>query len=181
RRPPAGAGRAGPSGPAVIGSLPGWLGRLTSPTAKTFGIGIPPVVAIWIVVAIVVGVSLRRMVTGRRIYAAGANRPGAALARVPVGGVWALALASRALASAMTGVLLAGFSGGGDASVGNPYLFTTLTAVVVGGTAISGGRGGYWQTVLGAVILTELTTILVGKGYSQADQQILFGLIILAA
>jgi ribose transport system permease protein len=79
----------------------------------------------------------------------------------------------------MTGILLAGFAVGGDASVGGPYLFTTLTAVIVGGTAITGARGGYWHPVPGAAILTELTTILVGNGYSQADQQIPFGLIIL--
>jgi ribose transport system permease protein len=168
------------NGAAATGSLPAWLGRLTSPAAKTFGIGVPPVVAIWTVVAIVVGVFLRRAITGRQVYAAGANPTAAALALVPIAAVWSLAFAASAFSSAMTGVLLAGFSGG-DPSVGNPYLFASVAAVVVGGTTITGGRGGYWQTVLGAAILIELTTILVGHGHSQADQQILFGLVLLVA
>ena len=80
--------------------------------------------------------------------------------------------------SALTGCLLAGFAGA-DQTVGDPYLFTTLTAVIVGGTTFMGARGDYTHTVVGALILTVLTTILVGKGYSQADQQIVFGVLIL--
>jgi len=169
------------NGTAVTAPLPGWLGRFSSPVETTFGLGVPPVVVTWAAIAVVVGVFLTRVITGRRVYATGSNRAAASLARVPTGRVWMLAFALSALSSVFTGVLLAGFSGGGDASVGNPYLFTTLTAVIVGGTAITGARGSYWHTVLGALILTELTTILVGHGLDQADQQILFGLLILLA
>jgi ribose transport system permease protein len=167
------------NGSVASGNLPGWLGRLTSPVADTFGLGVPPIVVIWAGLALVTGVFLARVVTGRQIYAAGANPVAARFALVPTARLWTIAFALSALSSAMTGVLLAGFGSGGDASVGNPYLFTSLAAVIVGGTAITGARGSYWRTVLGAVMLTELTTILVGHGYGQADQQILFGLIIL--
>jgi ribose transport system permease protein len=78
----------------------------------------------------------------------------------------------------MVGVLLAGFAGA-DQTLGDPYLFSGLTAVIVGGTTFMGARGDYTHTVIGALILTVLTTILVGKGYDQADQQIIFGLLIL--
>ncbi len=50
--------------------------------------------------------------------------------------------------------------------------------MIVGGTSF-GARGGYWRTVLGALVLTVLSTQLVGKGYSTADQQIIFGVLIL--
>ena len=63
--------------------------------------------------------------------------------------------------------------------IGDPYLFSGLTAVIVGGTTFMGARGDYTHTVVGALILTVLTTILVGKGYDQADQQIIFGVLIL--
>lgn len=169
------------NGGAITTTLPSGLSRLTSPVATTFGIGIPPVVAIWLVVAIVVGVLLGRTVTGRQLYATGSNRLAADVALVPTRRVTMLAFASSALAAALTGVLLAGFSVGGDASIGDPYLFTTLTAVIVGGTAIGGARGSYWHTVVGAALLTELTTILVGHHYDQADQQILFGVLIVLA
>ena len=80
--------------------------------------------------------------------------------------------------SALVGVLLAGFAGA-DQTLGDPYLFSGLTAVIVGGTTFMGARGDYTHTVVGALILTVLTTILVGKGYDQADQQIIFGVLIL--
>jgi ribose transport system permease protein len=86
--------------------------------------------------------------------------------------------AASALCSALVGILLAGFAGA-DQTLGDPYLFQGLTAVIVGGTTIMGARGDYTHTVLGALILTELTTILVGKGYETADQQIIFGVLIL--
>ena len=51
--------------------------------------------------------------------------------------------------------------------------------MIVGGTTFMGARGDYTHTVVGALILTVLTTVLVGKGYDQADQQIIFGVLIL--
>jgi ribose transport system permease protein len=85
---------------------------------------------------------------------------------------------ASAVGSCIVGVLLAGFSGSG-ASIGDPYLFQGLTAVIVGGTTFMGARGDYFHTVIGALILTELTTILVGRGYETADQQVIFGVLIL--
>jgi ribose transport system permease protein len=52
--------------------------------------------------------------------------------------------------------------------------------VLVGGTSLVGARGDYWRTVLGALILTLITTLLVGHGAGQATQEILFGVLILA-
>ena len=52
--------------------------------------------------------------------------------------------------------------------------------MIVGGTALVGARGDYWRTVLGALLLTELTTLLIGYGFGEASQQILcYGLAIL--
>ena len=87
--------------------------------------------------------------------------------------------AFSAIISGLVGVLLAGFAGA-DQTIGDPYLFEGLTAVIVGGTTFLGARGDYTHTVVGALILTVLTTILVGKGYDQADTQIVFGVLILA-
>ena len=52
--------------------------------------------------------------------------------------------------------------------------------MIVGGTTIMGARGDYTHTVVGALILTVLTTILVGNDVDHATQQIIFGLLILA-
>jgi ribose transport system permease protein len=89
--------------------------------------------------------------------------------------VWAATFAASAGCAAIAGILLAGFSGGADASVGQPYLFQTVATVVVGGTALLGGSGSYGRTFAGTLIITELTTILIGLGYSDRVQQIMLG------
>jgi ribose transport system permease protein len=81
--------------------------------------------------------------------------------------------------SAMTGALLLGWSGGGFIGVGQPYLFMTLAAVVVGGTSLLGGAGGYGFTVIGVLVLQVLTSFLVGIGLRFEWQQFIFGLLIL--
>jgi ribose transport system permease protein len=162
----------------LTGAAPPFLTTLTTATGTTFGLSIPPVVTLWALAAVVVALLLHRTTAGRRLFATGANPRAAALARIDTKRVWVVVFTASAVLSALTGCLLAGFAGA-DQTVGDPYLFTTLTAVIVGGTTFMGARGDYTHTVVGALILTVLTTILVGKGYSQADQQIVFGVLIL--
>lgn len=168
------------TGGTLAGGAPEWLSRLTSPAATTFGVGIPPLVVIWIVVAVVLTVFLHRTVTGRRLLATGANTRAAEYALVRTRKVWTAAFAFSAIVSVLVGVLLAGFAGSVDSTLGNPYLFQSVAAVIVGGT-IFGGPGDYARTVVGALFLTILTTVLVGHGADAADQQILYGVIILLA
>jgi len=117
-------------------------------------------------------------VIGRWIYSTGSNVRAADLALVPTRWIWVGAFAFSALTAAVVGVLLAGFSGSGQASIGEPYLWESLTAVFIGGTTF-GSRGDYWRTVLGALLLIELTTVLIGNGFTYADQRILSGVLIL--
>jgi ribose transport system permease protein len=163
----------------TIGSVPPWLSRFSSATGNTLGIAVPPVIVMWAVVAMVTGVVLARTKLGRRVYQTGSNPRAAQLALVNTRRMWTGAFALSAACAAVVGVLLAGFSGSADATVGTQYLFTSLAAVIVGGTSITGARGDYWRTVLGALIITVLTTVLLGHGYSIGDQQIAFGLAIL--
>jgi ribose transport system permease protein len=93
--------------------------------------------------------------------------------------VWTLAFALSGASSALVGLLLAGYSGGGDSSIGDPYLFMSIAAVVIGGTTLTGAVGDYWRTCIGAVMLTELNTILIGDGASAAVQEIVYGVLIL--
>jgi ribose transport system permease protein len=167
------------TGGSLTGTAPAVLTDISSPASATFGLDVPPIVAITGVVTIVMAVVLHRTVAGRRLYATGANPRAAGLARVPTGRVWIAVFAASAAIAALVGILLAGFSGA-DQSIGDPYLFQGLTAVIVGGTTIMGARGDYTHTVVGAVTLTVLTTILVGNDVDQATNQIIFGLLILA-
>lgn len=162
----------------ITGSAPQFLSDAVAANGTTFGVSVSPIVAIWIVFSIIIGVVLHRTRTGRRIYLTGANPRAAELSLIRTRGVWTGVYCASAMLSGMVGVLLAGFSGA-DITLGDPYLFTGLTAVIVGGTAFRGLRGDYTHTVIGALILTALTTIMVGRGYDTADQQIIFGALIL--
>ncbi|HWH95442.1 MAG TPA: ABC transporter permease [Baekduia sp.] len=160
------------------GTPPPFLTDLTSASGTTFGLAVPPVAVIWGVLAVIVAVVLHRTVAGRRFFATGANPRAAGLARINTKKVWICVFATSAVCSALVGALLAGFAGA-DQSLGDPYLFSALTAVIVGGTTFMGARGDYTHTVAGALILTVLTTVLVGRGLQPADQQIIFGVLIL--
>jgi ribose transport system permease protein len=162
----------------ISGIAPHWLAKVSSASGKTFGIGVPAVVFIWLIVAIVASFVLHRTVIGAWIYATGNNSRAADLALVPTGAVWAGAYALSALAATTAGVLLAGFAFAGDSSVGEPYLWNGITAVIIGGTAF-GARGDYLRTVLGTMLLIVLAQVMIGNGYSYADQQILYGALIL--
>jgi ribose transport system permease protein len=161
------------------GNVPGWVSSFSSPIGHTFGIAVPPVLVLWAVLAVVLGVVLHRSVTGRHIYATGANARAAELVGVRTLRVWVGSFALSGASAATVGLLLTGFVGSATVGVGNPYLFTSLAAVLVGGTSLVGARGDYTRTVLGALILTLITTVLVGHGAGVATQEVVFGVLIL--
>ncbi|MBV9135209.1 MAG: ABC transporter permease [Chloroflexi bacterium] len=165
-------------GTYVNGLPPPWLQQAASPAGTTLGMPLPPVVLLWVATAVVLGVFLQFTPAGRRLYATGSNPRAAETALVRTRWVWTAAFAVSATFAALAGVLIAGFSGASDASLGDSYLWLGLTAVIVGGTAF-GARGDYWRTALGCLFLTALSTVLIGKGMSTSDQQIVNGLLIL--
>ncbi|HUC24221.1 MAG TPA: ABC transporter permease [Streptosporangiaceae bacterium] len=166
-------------GGQVSGSPPGWLTNFSAPIGTTLGIPIPAVIVLWALTAVVIGVVLHLSVSGRRLYATGANELAAELAGVRTERVWVSSFTVSAVASAVVGIVLVGFTGQGEAGVGDQYLFLALAAVLVGGTSLVGARGDYWRTVLGALIMTLITTILIGHGAGEAQQEILTGILIL--
>lgn len=163
---------------AVNGTVPSWITKAVEVISKTGPIPLPPVVVVWIVVAAAT-IGFQRMTRlGRETYASGANPRAARLVHVRGSWVWIAAFCVSAIGAAVTGILFAGFSGGADATVGDPYLFETLTAIVVGGTSLLGGNGGYGRTVAGVLTVTQLQTLLIGAGLSSAMQEALLGALI---
>ena len=163
----------------VFGVVPRWLKNLAAMNGTTFGMKFPPAIVIWIVVSIVLILALKNTVYGRYLYALGGNRTSAARLSISERKYWIGVYAISGAISAMTGALLLGWSGGGFIGVGQPYLFMTLAAVVVGGTSLLGGAGGYGFTVIGVLVLQVLTSFLVGMGLKFEWQQFIFGLLIL--
>ena len=162
----------------LTGAAPEEIGTLVRVNSSTFGFDVPPIVVIWAVFAIVMAIFLHRTRNGRGLFLTGANVRAADLAHIQTRKVWTVAFAFSAAMAALVGVLLAGFSGAGQ-GIGDTYLFQGLTAVIVGGTTFMGARGDYSHTVVGALLLTVLTTIFVGRDLDSADQQIIFGILIL--
>ena len=104
------------------------------------------------------------------------RQPGrrALIGRQELAGPPAALRAVRVLA-AIGGLLISGLSNVASVTLADSYLLPSVAAAVIGGTSILGGRGGYTGTIVGALILTVLTSILSSLGYPEAVRQILFG------
>ncbi|WP_314504919.1 ABC transporter permease [uncultured Microbacterium sp.] len=168
------------SGGQFLSAPPQELRDLTRVTATTFGLPIPPIVVIWILATIIISLFLARTPAGRRLYATGANPRAAALTRIRTRRVWVSAFAVNGAVSAVAGVFIAAFSAGSSVSIGEPYLFTGLAAVLIGGTTFGSVHGSYGRTVIGALLLTVLSTILIGEGFTEGEARTLYGFVILA-
>ena len=118
---------------------------------------------------------------GRYMYALGGGEELAELSGIPVARVRVLVFTVAGVFYALGGVLAAAQLGLGNAQIGQGRLFTTITAVVVGGTALSGGEGGVLQTLVGVLIVAVLLNGLVLMGISPSIQQAVQGLMIIAA
>jgi ribose transport system permease protein len=163
------------------GTAPDWLQHLTSPKTKTFGvIDIPPPVAIWIVVAVLMGVFIHRTPAGRMLLATGANPKAAEYSLISTRRVWTLAFAFSGIAAVLVGMLVCGFSGSVDSGIGDPYLFQSVVAVIVGGT-VFGGPGDYTRTVIGALFLTFVYETLIANNQGPGVQNMVYGAAILVA
>lgn len=163
----------------VFGTVPAWLSNFSAMNGSTLGLPFPPVIAIWALVAVLLIIGLRTTVYGRYLYALGVNRTSASRIMISELRYWVTVYALSGFFAALTGGLLLGWSGGGFIGVGDQYLFLTLAAVVVGGTSLLGGAGGYGFTVIGVLVLQVLSSFLVGIGLDFKWQQFIFGLLIL--
>jgi ribose transport system permease protein len=141
---------------------------------------IPYDLLVWAPIAAVIILGLRYSGIGRMIYAVGDNPVACRLAGVRVWQVQLFVYVLCGVLSAAAGTLLVGFNNAADLGIASPFLLPSVGAVVIGGTSIFGGVGGYAGTILGALILTLLDSLLTIVNASQATRQIIYGLIILA-
>jgi len=166
-------------GALVSSACPEWLSKAVSFTVTMGPIPLPPLVGIWVGYTIIMMLLLYKTAWGKRVYASGVNDRAAQLALVNTTSIWVSTFILSALSAALAGILLAGFSGSAYIAIGKPYLFQTISAVVIGGTSLIGGRGGIERTFFGALLLTLITTIMIGFGLGSALQQALLGFIII--
>ena len=151
-----------------------WLGGGIS-----FGF-VPNGLLVFVPIAAVILFALRRSGFGRLLYAVGDNEIAARLSGVRVWRVHVVLYVVAALLAAVGGLMLSGLTNAATATLADRFLLPSVAAAVIGGTSIFGGRGGYSGTIVGALILTVLTTLLTVLEMPEPVRQILFGLIILA-
>ena len=141
---------------------------------------IPYSVVVWALIAGGLIWLLRRTGWGRLLYAIGDNEVAVRLAGVRVWQVRITAYIVAGVLGSISGILPGGRTGAVDLQPANAFLLPSVAAAVIGGTSIFGGVGGYAGTILGALILSVLNSMLTFLNVGQAIQQIVYGAIVLA-
>ena len=142
---------------------------------------VPMVVIFFAMVFALSLVMLQRTAFGRHIYAVGGNAEVARLAGIPVQRVKIAACVLSGLAAAITGLYMSSRMGSGDPNVGPGFELDAITAVVVGGTMLGGGRGGLIGTLGGVLLVAVLSNLLNLMNVDNWYQQIIKGAILLLA
>jgi ribose transport system permease protein len=157
---------------SVVPPVLEWLG-----TGRTWGL--PNALVLFLPFAALILVAQSRFGFGRLLYAIGANENAARLSGVRSWRVFLLLYVLSALIAGVTGLLYVGLIRAPSLSLVEPLLLPSVAAAVIGGTSIFGGRGSYAGTILGALILTVLGTMLTLLQIPEGGRRILFGAIIL--
>jgi ribose transport system permease protein len=140
---------------------------------------IPVVAIIWGVLAVGASVLLSKTAFGRQLYAVGSSATVAEFSGVPIVRTTILAYTLSGFTAALAGMLLTGYTAQAYLGMGDPYLFTSIAAVAIGGASILGGGGHYIGTIAGAFVLTILTGLLPALNLSNGALLIVYGVVIL--
>lgn len=141
--------------------------------------GFPNALLLFVPVAALLLFIQKRTGFGRLLYAIGDNERATRLAGVKY---WQVILALYMLSSILAGImglLYIGLIKAPSLSLAEPLVLPSVAAAVIGGTSIFGGRGSYTGTIVGALILTVLTTLLTILQMPEGARRMLFGAIVL--
>lgn len=159
------------------GELPGWIRTL----ATTRWLGLSSYVWIALLVVVVVGVALRTLPWGRKIYAYGSNPRaayfyGLSSTRIVIG-----AYIAAGVIAALVGLLLGAQVGNINSLLAVDIEFQVLAAVVIGGVSIWGGSGSVYGAAVGAIVLATLNNGLVLLNVQEFYRLVFLGMAIIAA
>jgi ribose transport system permease protein len=139
----------------------------------------PNGVLVLVPIAIAIIFGLRRTGYGRLLYAIGDNPVASRLAGVRVSRVQLVLYVLSGVLAGIAGIVLSGVTNTAAPTTADTYLLPSVAAAVIGGTSIFGGRGGYGGTIIGAIILTVLTSLLTVLKAPEPIRMIVYGAIIL--
>jgi ribose transport system permease protein len=132
----------------------------------------------WLLLWAITAFLLYRTVFGRRFYAAGANERAAWISGISSSWYIVSAYVASAVCAGLAGLLLSSYIGRASIGVGDPYTLTSIAAVVIGGTAFTGGVGGLAGTFAGVVVMVFIATILSTLNIPAAAQFVAQGVVI---
>lgn len=135
-------------------------------------LGVPNTLLVALVVIVVAAVITQRSIIGRRLTAVGISEPAASVVGVRVGLYQVAAYGFAGLCYGAAGVLLAGYTKTPALFLGDQYLLPAVAAVVLGGTALTGGLASIAATAVAALFLTQLGQLLRSIGWPDALQLI---------
>jgi ribose transport system permease protein len=148
-------------------------------TGQAFGL--PNVIFVGLVVLAIAHVLQAHTRFGRYSAAIGAGEPAAYASGVKVGRQKIFAFVLSATFAALAGVILAGRLASGSPTLAAELLLPSIAAVVVGGTAITGGVGSVWRTLVGALIISVVRIGMTFLGVNIFAQNIVFGAVLIGA
>jgi ribose transport system permease protein len=148
-------------------------------TGRAFGL--PNVIFVGLVVLAIAHVLQAHTRFGRYSAAIGAGEPAAYASGVKVGRQKIFAFVLSATFAALAGVVLAGRLASGSPTLAAELLLPSIAAVVVGGTAITGGVGSVWRTLVGALIISVVRIGMTFLGVNIFAQNIVFGAVLIGA
>jgi len=152
-----------------------------SQIGQTTLVGIPVLTLIWIAVVLIVAFLLRRTVWGRRVYAIGSNKEAARSSGIPVRAtLWSVYILGGLLVGLGGWMFVCRF-GSATALAGNLMELEAIAAVVIGGAALSGGRGTVFGAVVGTIIFQVIANLLSLLNVSTFLQDAFRGALILVA
>ncbi|MFJ5956478.1 ABC transporter permease [Paenarthrobacter sp. NPDC092416] len=166
---------------AYSGGTPTRAPQSVSDFALDKTLGVSNTVWLSVLLVVVVALATKRTVWGRRLVAVGANESAARIAGVRVITLKVSGYVAAALCYSGAGVLLAGYISTPNTNVGNQYLLPAIAAVVVGGTALNGGRGKILGTAIGALFLSQLTQLVLSLGAPSSTQLLIQAAVIAVA
>jgi ribose transport system permease protein len=163
---------AGGSAISVSNATLDWIG-------STHVLTISASILVWLFVSAICLFWLHGTRSGSLIFAIGTSPVVSKLSGVPIRRLTLATYVISALCAGLAGLLLLSMNGQGYVGIGDPYLLSSIAAVVLGGTSILGGRGSYLGTIAGAVLLVTMTALITVINASEGWRSLILGCLIL--
>ncbi len=162
--------------PQPGGVIPGYVSDLTGGS-----LGGVPVALIWIAAIVGAIAVFSQSSAWNVLFSLGGDEVGARRSGVRVTRGKLLAYTTAGVCYAIAGLFLSAQSTGGDANIGTPFLLTAFAAVILGGTPLGGGRGTFVGTVLGALVVATLGSVLLSLGVTSYWTDVVQGAVLILA